>query len=303
MTRASLREYAAVQRERHRTARVESRSSNSFVQGASRTVRRTSPGAGSLPDTGAFHARDTRAVAACVLAAGPVEKGNPSFPPRPVPGRSACPSRGTSRSPCRGAERRVAGADGVVLLGQWGAEERHDAVAHHLVHRALIAVHGLPHALQHRVQQLACLLRVALGEQLQRALEVREEHGDLLAFPLERALRGQDLLDEVPGRVGVGRAEARLGGRGSGGRARTWGRTSPSGRPGSRSGRRSGGAERRTRRRTSPRAGSRGDTGNRACRGLQAGPSVQAARWAEINSTNRSAPASDRGLDSRGWRR
>jgi hypothetical protein len=63
----------------------------------------------------------------------------------------------------------------VVLLGQWGAEERHDAVAHHLGHRALVAVHGLHHALQHRVQHFACLLGVALGEQLEHHREA-ERH-------------------------------------------------------------------------------------------------------------------------------
>ena len=39
--------------------------------------------------------------------------------------------------------------------------------------------------------------------QLHRARDVREEHGDRLALALERALRGEDLLDEVARRVGT----------------------------------------------------------------------------------------------------
>ena len=44
-------------------------------------------------------------------------------------------------------ERGVAGPDGMVLVGHWRAEEGHDAVPHHLVYRALIAVDGLHHVL------------------------------------------------------------------------------------------------------------------------------------------------------------
>jgi hypothetical protein len=44
-------------------------------------------------------------------------------------------------------------------------------------------VHGLHHAFQYRIEDLAGLLRVAVGEELQRALEVGEEHRNLLALP------------------------------------------------------------------------------------------------------------------------
>ena len=84
-------------------------------------------------------------------------------------------------------QRRVAGAHGVVLVGERRAEERHDAVAHHLVDGALVAVDGLHHALEDGIEELARLLGVAVGEQLHRALEVGEEDGDLLALALEGA--------------------------------------------------------------------------------------------------------------------
>ena len=101
-------------------------------------------------------------------------------------------------------QRRVARPHGVVLVGERRAEERHDPVAHHLVDGALVAVDGLHHPFEHRVEELARLLGVAVGEQLHRALEVGEEHGDLLALAFEGGLGGEDLLGEVLGGVGVG---------------------------------------------------------------------------------------------------
>ena len=85
----------------------------------------------------------------------------------------------------------------MVLVRQRCTEERHDPVAHDLVHRALIAVDGLHHALQHRIEDLARLLGIAVGEQLHRALEVGEEHRDLLALAFQGGLGGEDLLGEV----------------------------------------------------------------------------------------------------------
>jgi hypothetical protein len=98
-------------------------------------------------------------------------------------------------------ERRVARPHGVILVGQRGAEERHDPVAHDLVDRALVAMHGLHHAFEDGVEELARVLGIAVGEQLHRALQIGEEDRDLLALPFERALRGEDLLREMLGGV------------------------------------------------------------------------------------------------------
>ena len=73
----------------------------------------------------------------------------------------------------------------MVLVGERRAEQRHDAVAHHLVDRALVAVDGLHHPLEDGIEELARLLGVAVGQELHRALEVGEEHGDLLALAFE----------------------------------------------------------------------------------------------------------------------
>ena len=101
------------------------------------------------------------------------------------------------------AQGGVAGPDGVVLVGERRAEQRHDAVAHHLVDGALVAVDGLHHPLEHRVEQLPGLLGVAVGDQLRRALEVGEQDGDLLALAFQSASRGEDLLGEVLRGVGL----------------------------------------------------------------------------------------------------
>jgi hypothetical protein len=69
-------------------------------------------------------------------------------------------------------------------------------------------VDRLHHAFEHGIEELPRLLGVAVRQQLHRALEVGEEHGDLLALALEGALRGEDLLGEVLRRVGVRRGEA-----------------------------------------------------------------------------------------------
>jgi hypothetical protein len=81
----------------------------------------------------------------------------------------------------------------VVLVGERRAEERHDPVAHDLVDGALVAVDGLHHPLEDGIESLRRLLGIAVGEELHRALEVGEEHGDLLALAFEGGLRGENL--------------------------------------------------------------------------------------------------------------
>ena len=53
----------------------------------------------------------------------------------------------------------------MVLVRERRPEQRHDAVAHHLVDGALVTVDGLHHVLEDRVEELACLLGIAVGEQ------------------------------------------------------------------------------------------------------------------------------------------
>ena len=85
-------------------------------------------------------------------------------------------------------QRRVARPNGVILVGERGAEESHDAVSHHLVHGALVHADGLHHVLENGIQQLPRLLGVAVCEQLHCSLEVGEENRDLLSLALKGAL-------------------------------------------------------------------------------------------------------------------
>ena len=108
-------------------------------------------------------------------------------------------------------ERRIARPHGVVLVGDRRPEERHDPVAHDLVHGALVAMDGLHHPLEDGVEELPGLLGVAVGEQLHRALEVGEENGHLLALALECGLRGENPFGQVFRCVNLWRGEPRLG--------------------------------------------------------------------------------------------
>ena len=61
-------------------------------------------------------------------------------------------------------EGRITRAHPVVLVSERRAEDRHEPVAHELVDRALIAVNSLHHAFEDGVEELACVLGIAVGE-------------------------------------------------------------------------------------------------------------------------------------------
>ena len=86
-------------------------------------------------------------------------------------------------------QRRVGRPHRVVLLRQGRAEQRHDAVAQHLVDGPLVTVHRLHHRANRPIQDVARGFRVAALDELERALDVGEEHGHLLALALQRAAR------------------------------------------------------------------------------------------------------------------
>jgi hypothetical protein len=108
-------------------------------------------------------------------------------------------------------QRGVAGAHGVVLMGERRTEQRHDPVAHDLVDSTLVVVHCFHHAFEHRVEDLARLFRVALREQFHRTLQIGEQHSDLLALTFNRFFGEQHALGKVLGDVLLWRGEARRG--------------------------------------------------------------------------------------------
>ncbi len=95
----------------------------------------------------------------------------------------------------------VARPHGVIFVRERRAKQRHNPVAHHLVDGALVPVDGLHHPLKDRIEELARFLGVAIGHELHRALQIGEQHGDLLALAFEGGLGGEDLLGEVLGGV------------------------------------------------------------------------------------------------------
>ena len=74
----------------------------------------------------------------------------------------------------------------------------------HLVHSALVAVHGVHHVLEDRIEELLGGFGVEAGEEFRGIFEVGKQHGDLLAFAFQRAAGGQDFLGEIGWGVGEG---------------------------------------------------------------------------------------------------
>ena len=106
------------------------------------------------------------------------------------------------------AQRRIARPYRVVLVSKRGAEQRHDAIAHDLVHGSIVAVDCLHHAFEHGVEELARILGIAVGEQLHRPLQVGEQNRHLLALAFKGRLRVKDAFSEVLRGVVLGGAEA-----------------------------------------------------------------------------------------------
>src|SRR2546430_2621370 len=110
------------------------------------------------------------------------------------------------------AERRLDGTACMVLMGDGGPEERHDAVTEKLVDRALVAVHLGQHEVEGSAHQAVDFLRVDTLGQRSEARDGPKKHRDLLTPALQCGPRGEDLLDEVLWGVGLGGGEACLPG-------------------------------------------------------------------------------------------
>ena len=109
----------------------------------------------------------------------------------------------------------VTGPHGVIFVRHWRPEEGHDAIAQHLVHRPLKAVHGVHHALQRRIEECLGGFRVEIADQLRGAFEVGKQHGDLFALACQGTSGGEDLLDQIG--WGIRQRRGRCGGRRRGG--------------------------------------------------------------------------------------
>ena len=115
-------------------------------------------------------------------------------------------------------ERGIAGPHRVVLVGDGRPEKRHDAVAHHLVHGAVVVMDGVHHQLRTGSRSLRASSGSRSASNSIDPFEVGEEHRDLLAFPFQRRFRRQDAFGEMLRRVLLRRSTFR--GRRSSGQAR-----------------------------------------------------------------------------------
>ena len=95
------------------------------------------------------------------------------------------------------------GALGVILVGDRGAEERHDAVTGVLVDGALVSVNAAREDPEQAIEQAMPFLGVDALRELHGAHDVGEEDGDQLALAPERTLGRKNLLGEMPRRVGA----------------------------------------------------------------------------------------------------
>ena len=82
------------------------------------------------------------------------------------------------------------------------------AAAHEWIGGSFKAVHRVHHAFQHRVEELAGILRITVGQQLHRPLQVGEQHRHLLALAFEGGLGGEDFLGQMTGRIAQRRMDS-----------------------------------------------------------------------------------------------
>jgi hypothetical protein len=87
-------------------------------------------------------------------------------------------------------------------MGHRGAEERHDAIAQDLVHRAFVAVDRVHHALQRGIQEALGGFGVEVADELRRALKIGKQHGHLFALAFQGAAGRQNLLREIGWGIG-----------------------------------------------------------------------------------------------------
>ena len=74
--------------------------------------------------------------------------------------------------------------------------------AHGLGDVALVAMHGVHHELQSRIDDAARLLGIEVFQQCHGTLDVSKQYGDLFALAFQGGARGENLLGEILGSIG-----------------------------------------------------------------------------------------------------
>ena len=105
----------------------------------------------------------------------------------------------------------VAGAQGVVFVGNGRTEQRHNAIAEHLIDGALEAVYGVHHVVEGRIEELLGGFGIEAPDQFRRVFEVGKQHRDLLALAFEGTAGGEDFLRQMPGGIDLGSGRGHCG--------------------------------------------------------------------------------------------
>ena len=85
----------------------------------------------------------------------------------------------------------------MVLVSDRCAEERHDPIAHVLIHGPFEAVHAVGEDREEALHDPVPVFGVDRLGEIHRPLNVGEQHRHLLPLALEGTAGGEDLLDEV----------------------------------------------------------------------------------------------------------
>jgi hypothetical protein len=98
-------------------------------------------------------------------------------------------------------QRGIAGAHGMIFMGERRPEQGHDPVAQHLIDRPFVAVDRVHQQRQDRVEKRSRLFGVAVGQQLHGALEVGEQHSDLFALAFQARTGFEDFFGQMGGGI------------------------------------------------------------------------------------------------------
>jgi hypothetical protein len=94
-------------------------------------------------------------------------------------------------------QRRIAGTDRMIFMGNRRAKQGHNAVAQDLIHGTLKAVYGVHHDVDSGIKQLLGSFWIEVFDQLGGVFDVGKQDGDVLAFAFEGAAGGEDFLSEI----------------------------------------------------------------------------------------------------------
>ena len=89
-------------------------------------------------------------------------------------------------------------------MGQRCPKQGHDAITHHLVHRAFVLVDGRHHAVEHRIEQVPCLLGVTVGQEFHGPFQVGKQYGHLFPLPFQRTAGGENFFRQIGRGIGEG---------------------------------------------------------------------------------------------------